>query len=132
MPYRHALPSTSSIVLIPLGVRPPVPQRSSVWIHGDLDARNLLVRKGRVCAVIDFGCLGVGDPACDIQVAWKMLTAEARDIFRATLSVDGATWARGRGWALSQAVGIFTYYTMETNPALVLEGQRWLAELLTP
>ena len=101
-----------------------------VWIHGDLDSRNLLVREGRLSAVIDFGCLGVGDPACDVMVAWKLLSTETRDIFRAELSVDEATWARGRGWALSQALGALAYYTLETNPVLVGEAHRWMAEVL--
>jgi aminoglycoside phosphotransferase (APT) family kinase protein len=102
-----------------------------VWIHGDLDARNLLVHDGRLSAVIDWGCLGVGDPACDVMVAWKMLSADTRDSFREALSVDEATWARSWGWALSQAVGALSYYTLETNPELVREGERWLAEILT-
>ena len=79
---------------------------------------------------IDFGCLGVGDPACDVMVAWKVLTADTRGIFRAELRVVDATWARGRGWALSQALIALGYYTRETNPVLVGEGQRWLAQVL--
>jgi aminoglycoside phosphotransferase (APT) family kinase protein len=101
-----------------------------VWIHGDLDARNLLVESGRLSGVIDWGCLGVGDPACDVMVAWKVLSPEARAVFRDALSVDDATWARARGWALSQAVGALSYYTMETNPALVVEARKWLREAL--
>lgn len=68
-----------------------------VWIHGDLDARNMLVELGRLSAVLDFGTMAVGDPACDVMVAWKMLPAETRDVFRTELSVDDATWARARG-----------------------------------
>jgi aminoglycoside phosphotransferase (APT) family kinase protein len=105
-------------------------QRSPVWIHGDLDSRNLLIDRGRLAAVIDFGCLGVGDPACDVMVAWKLLSADARDAFRAALSVDEASWARARGWALSQALIALAYYTMETNSTLVVEARRWLAEVL--
>jgi aminoglycoside phosphotransferase (APT) family kinase protein len=105
-------------------------ERAPVWIHGDLDSRNLLVDQGRLSAVIDFGCLGVGDPACDVMVAWKCLSADARDIFRTALSVDEATWMRGRGWALSQALNALAYYTMETNAVLVHEARRWLAEVL--
>jgi aminoglycoside phosphotransferase (APT) family kinase protein len=104
-------------------------ERAPVWVHGDLDRRNLLVEQGRVAAVLDFGSLGVGDPACDVMVAWKILSAETRDILRAALSVDDATWARGRGWALSQALGALSYYTLETNAVLVREARRWLAEL---
>lgn len=101
-----------------------------VWIHGDLDPRNLLVEHGRLSAVIDWGCLGVGDPACDVMVAWKVLSGGSREVFRAELGVDESTWARARGWALSQALIALSYYTMETNPVLVLEARRWLAEVL--
>jgi aminoglycoside phosphotransferase (APT) family kinase protein len=110
-------------------LRAPEWQRPLVWIHGDLDARNLLVENGRLSAVIDFGGLGVGDPACDVMVAWKVLCAETRDSFRIALSVDEATWARSRGWALSQAAIALAYYTEETNPVLVGEARRWLAEI---
>ncbi len=111
-------------------LRAPEWARPPVWIHGDLDSRNLLVERGRLSAVIDFGCLGVGDPACEVMVAWKMLTADTRDIFRAELSVDEATWARSRGWALSQALIALSYYTLETYPVLVREAERWMAEVL--
>jgi aminoglycoside phosphotransferase (APT) family kinase protein len=107
----------------------PAWERPGVWIHGDLDARNVLVRDGSITAVVDWGSLGVGDPACEVMVAWKLVPAEARDAFRETLGVDDATWARARGWALSQAVGALGYYTDETNPVLVAEARRWLAEL---
>lgn len=108
----------------------PAWQHAPVWIHGDLDPRNLLVEQGRLSAVIDFGCLGVGDPACDVSAVWKVLSANTRDIFRAALSVDDATWARSRGWALSQALMALPYYTLETNPVLVREARRWLVEVL--
>jgi aminoglycoside phosphotransferase (APT) family kinase protein len=111
-------------------LRAPEWERSPVWIHGDLDARNFLVRRGGLAAVIDFGSVGVGDPACDVMVAWKVLSSDTRGMFRDALSVDDATWARGHGWALSQAVMAMSYYTMETNPGLVLEARRWLAAVL--
>jgi aminoglycoside phosphotransferase (APT) family kinase protein len=105
--------------------------RPGVWIHGDLDARNLLADEGRLSAVVDWGSLGVGDPACDVMAAWKALTREGRDAFRTALAVDDATWQRARGWALSQALGALSYYTLETNEVLVREARRWLAEVLT-
>ena len=105
--------------------------RPPVWHHGDLDVRNLLVTEGRLSGVIDFGCLGVGDPACDVAVAWKVLPAEERRRFREALSVDDATWTRARGWVVSQAVNALSYYTLETNRVLVLEARRWLGEVLT-
>jgi aminoglycoside phosphotransferase (APT) family kinase protein len=111
-------------------LRAPDWNRPPVWIHGDLDARNVLVENGRLSAVIDFGSLGVGDPATDVMVAWKLFSGESRDLFRNALSVDDATWARARGWALSQALIALAYYTMETNPQLVREAQSWLAEVL--
>ncbi len=101
-----------------------------VWIHGDLDARNLLVDGGRLSGVLDFGTAAVGDPACDVMVTWKMLPAANRGDLRAALSVDDATWARARGWVVSQALIALAYYTMDTNPVLVLECRRWLAEAL--
>lgn len=108
----------------------PAWDRPAVWIHGDLDSRNLLVRDGGLSAVLDFGCLGAGDPACDAMVAWKLLDEESRAIFRSALSIDDATWTRARGWAASQAVVALAYYTLETNPVLVMEARRWLRELL--
>ena len=70
-------------------------------VYGDLQSGNLLAVQGRLSGVIDFGCLCVGDPACDVMAAWSFLSAETRDTFRAALQIDDATWARGRGWALS-------------------------------
>lgn len=102
-----------------------------VWHHGDLDARNWLVRDGRICAVIDWGSMGVGDPACDVMVAWKLHSLEARDAFREALPTDGATWERARGWAVSQAVAALSYYTPETNPTLYREAESWLELVLS-
>jgi aminoglycoside phosphotransferase (APT) family kinase protein len=111
-------------------LRAPGREGPPVWVHGDLDPRNLLTRQGRLAAVVDFGCVGVGDPACDVAVVWKVLSPETRDSFRGALSVDQATWARARGWAVSQALGALAYYTPATNPTLVAEARRWLAEAL--
>lgn len=71
-----------------------------VWLHGDVAASNLLVRDGRLHAVIDFGCSAVGDPACDLVIAWTFFSGESREAFRAAHPADDATWARARGWAL--------------------------------
>jgi aminoglycoside phosphotransferase (APT) family kinase protein len=121
---REALPIWEEALAAPCWSGPPV------WIHGDLDARNLLVSNGRVSGVVDFGGLGVGDPACDVMAAWKLLSSEGRKRFRQALDVDDATWSRARGWALTTAVNALTYYTDETNPLLVREARSWLAELL--
>lgn len=100
-----------------------------VWLHGDLQSGNLLVSAGRLRAVIDFGCLGIGDPACDLAVAWNLLPAASREVFRTTLAVDAATWARGRGWALSVALIALPYY-WETNPFLAGSARYTLGEVL--
>lgn len=79
-------------------------QKSPVWVHGDISPNNLLVKKGKLIAVIDFGGLGIGDPACDFAIAWTFFTKESRAIFYKTLAVDEATWERSRGWALWKAL----------------------------
>ncbi|WP_340646430.1 aminoglycoside phosphotransferase family protein [Phenylobacterium sp.] len=75
-----------------------------VWLHGDVAAGNLLVKDGALSAVIDFGILGVGDPACDLAIAWTLLHGEARAAFREALPLDAATWARARGWTIWKAL----------------------------
>lgn len=102
-----------------------------VWHHGDLDARNWLVRNERVTGVIDWGTTGIGDPACDVMVAWKLHSPAARDAFREYLPTDDATWARARGWVVSQAVGVLAYYTPENNPVLYQEAKSWLDLVLS-
>jgi aminoglycoside phosphotransferase (APT) family kinase protein len=101
-----------------------------IWHHGDLDVRNWLVRDGRISAVIDWGSMGVGDPACDVMVAWKLHSAEARDAFREALPTDDATWERARGWVVSQAVAALAYYTPDNNPTLYREAESWLELVL--
>jgi aminoglycoside phosphotransferase (APT) family kinase protein len=91
------------------------------WFHGDVAQGNLLLNAGQLTAVIDFGTCGVGDPACDLAIAWTLLTAEGRQAFRNRLNVDQATWTRGRGWALwktlatcSQALNNEPFQTLNT------------------
>ncbi len=100
-----------------------------VWTHGDLLPANLLIQQRRLSAVIDFGLMGIGDPACDLIPAWSLLTSESRALFRETLGVDDATWMRGRGWALSIALIIIPYYK-NTNPGLVAVANRIINEIL--
>jgi aminoglycoside phosphotransferase (APT) family kinase protein len=99
------------------------------WIHGDLQGGNLLARGGRLSAVIDFGCLSTGDPACDLQAAWNFFEPESRHIFRSALQVDDAAWDRGRGWALSVAVIALPYYE-RTNPILASISRYALDQLI--
>ncbi|MHA4775911.1 aminoglycoside phosphotransferase family protein [Streptomyces sp. MSC1_001] len=100
-----------------------------VWVHGDLLPGNLLGRDGRLSAVIDFGGLGTGDPACDMMPAWTVLTAGTRPLFREAARADDETWARGRGWAL--AWGLVTeHYYRDTNPVLAAVARRTRTEAL--
>jgi aminoglycoside phosphotransferase (APT) family kinase protein len=95
-------------------------QRNPVWVHGDISAGNLLVKDDTLCAVIDFGGLAIGDPACDLAIAWTLFEGESRDVFRATLPLDEGTWARGRAWTLWKALIIAAGLT-KTN---AIEGTR--------
>ncbi|WP_202387307.1 phosphotransferase [Nocardioides flavescens] len=100
-----------------------------VWIHGDLLDGNLLVRDGRLSAVIDFGFLAVADPAPDVVPAWTLFDAEARRAYRAALDVDDATWARARAWAMLPALAGAEYYATSA-PAFAARSRRHLDALL--
>ena len=100
-----------------------------VWVHGDLLPGNVLVVDGRLSAIIDFGGLNVGDPACDLQPAWNVFAGASRTRFRTELEVDDASWLRGRGWALSQAVNALPYY-WDTNPGMIRQASHALAQVL--
>lgn len=99
------------------------------WVHSDLMPSNLLVADGRLTAVLDFSTAGIGDPACDLIPAWNLLPPAARDIFRGGTEVDDATWARGRGWALSMAVIQLPYY-QSTNPIISANARHVIREVL--
>jgi aminoglycoside phosphotransferase (APT) family kinase protein len=100
-----------------------------VWLHGDVAAGNLLVRDGRLAAVIDFGSSGVGDPACDVVIAWTLLHGESRDAFRSGLGVDPGTWSRGRGWALWKAL-IMLVDQIESDPEAAAVSRRVIDRVL--
>jgi aminoglycoside phosphotransferase (APT) family kinase protein len=107
----------------------PAWEGPEVWVHGDLLPGNLLVVDGRLSAVIDFGGLNVGDPACDLQPAWNIFAGDSRRRFRAELEVDDASWLRGRGWVLNQAAMGLAYY-WDTNPGMIRQTSHALAQLL--
>ncbi len=100
-----------------------------VWFHGDVASGNLLVKDGRLGAVIDFGTSGVGDPACDLAIAWTLFGGESREAFRAALRPAGATWARGRGWTLWKGL-ITLAERIDTNPVMATEARRVIDEVL--
>jgi aminoglycoside phosphotransferase (APT) family kinase protein len=99
------------------------------WIHADLLRPNLLVDRGRIGAVIDFGSVGAGDPASDVIAAWSVFGRAGRATYRAALDVDDATWSRARGIALHQAAMIIPYYAT-TNPGFVTLAKRTVEEIL--
>jgi aminoglycoside phosphotransferase (APT) family kinase protein len=119
---RPALEVWEAAVAEPAWTGPPV------WMHGDLHPANLLVSNGELTGVIDFGLMGVGDPACDLMVAWTYLSTRARQLFRDALAVDDPTWARGRGWALH--LGLMAAAYSADNPVLSSIGQRTIAAVL--
>jgi aminoglycoside phosphotransferase (APT) family kinase protein len=99
------------------------------WLHGDLHPANILVDAGRISAVIDFGDITAGDPATDLSVAWMLLAAREREVFRRAYGkADDDTWARARGWALSLAL-VFVTFSAD-NPVMAAIGERTLRELL--
>ena len=100
-----------------------------VWFHGDVASRNLLVEEGRLSAIIDFGTSGVGDPACDLAIAWTLFRSESREACRKALQPDDATWARGRGWALWKALITLAGY-LRTDPEKAGEARLVIDEVL--
>ncbi|MFE9451005.1 aminoglycoside phosphotransferase family protein [Streptomyces sp. NPDC006739] len=104
--------------------------RDPVWIHGDLAAANLLMRNGRIGAVIDFGTLAVADPAVDLFPAWTFLPAEAREVFREAVEMDEATWARGRGWALAGSLPVPDDPYFRDHPARTTAALGHLEQIL--
>jgi aminoglycoside phosphotransferase (APT) family kinase protein len=100
-----------------------------VWVHGDLAPGNLLVWDRRLGGVIDFGQTCVGDPACDLTIAWTFFDGESRATFRAGLTLDAGTWARGRGWALWKALIVFAGLS-GANPAGAHACQRIIGDVI--
>lgn len=103
--------------------------RPPVWFHGDFHTGNLLTVGGRLSAVIDFGGLGIGDPACDLTIAFTLMSAGSRTAFRAVLGVDDATWTRGRGWALATGLNAYASYAA-VNPRVAAQTTRQITEAL--
>jgi aminoglycoside phosphotransferase (APT) family kinase protein len=100
------------------------------WFHGDVAEGNLLLDEGQLTAVIDFGTCGVGDPACDLAIAWTLLTADGRQAFREQLSAGEAEWARGRGWALWKTLATCAH-TLGDNDEEAVSARRVLGEIFS-
>lgn len=103
----------------------PRQDAADVWLHADLMPGNLLARDGRLAGVIDLEDARVGDPAVDLMPAWNLMTPGARETYRRALAVDDATWERGRGWAIVQAIAALPYYA-GTNPVMADTARRTL------
>lgn len=99
-----------------------------VLVHGDLIPGNLLLRAGRLSAIIDWSA-GVGDPACDLIAAWYLFPPEVRREFRTLMGSDDAMWARGRGFALSKAIIALPYY-QESNPVMASNSRHVIGQVL--
>ncbi|WP_407566659.1 aminoglycoside phosphotransferase family protein [Streptomyces sp. 184] len=117
-------------------LRAPAHTGPPVWLHADLSPGNILVTDdGRLGGVIDFGCMGLGEPAVDLIAAWNLFTGPAREAFRAAVAGGGgagdeeAAWARGRGWALSISLIQLPYYR-HTNPVMVASSRFVIDQVL--
>ncbi|WP_377267022.1 aminoglycoside phosphotransferase family protein [Peterkaempfera sp. SMS 1(5)a] len=100
-----------------------------VWFHGDIASGNLLVLDGGLTAVIDFGTSGVGDPACDLVIAWQLFSGESREAFRKAVGQDDGTWARARGWALWKSLLVLSE-CIDTDPQRAAVNRHVIAEVL--
>ena len=100
-----------------------------VWVHGDIAPGNILIKNGKLCAVIDFGILGVGDPSCDAAMAWTFFDDSSRKTFKNALNFDEETWNRARGWALWKA--LITYnYNKQSNKNIADESFNIIKEII--
>jgi aminoglycoside phosphotransferase (APT) family kinase protein len=104
-------------------------QGPPVWVHGDVAASNLLVKEGRLTAVIDFGCMGVGDPSCDLTIAYTFLDRASRSAFRDEIALDASTWERARGWAVWKALITLAKHG-DTNPREAKKALQIIREVL--
>jgi len=126
---RNAIDSDAALAAWETALEAPAWEGTFVWVHTDLLRPNVLVRSGSLAAVIDFGGVGIGDPAADVIAAWSVFGPVGRAAFRRALDVDDGTWRRARGYALHQAAMIIPYYA-ETNPEFVALAERTIDQIL--
>lgn len=93
--------------------------KKPLWVHGDLSAENILIHHKKLVAIIDFGCMAIGDPACDLVIAWTLLKNESRNIFKDQICLDSDTWTRARGWALWKALITLASFHDKTQPKAI-------------
>jgi aminoglycoside phosphotransferase (APT) family kinase protein len=103
--------------------------KAPVWVHGDFAASNILVQNGKLSGIIDFGGMGVGDPACDLVITWTFLKGKSREIFIEEMSLDADTWLRAKAWALWKATYELCSSQDRTN-AYALKQEQVIRELL--
>ena len=104
------------------------PWNHGVWVHGDLIPGNLLVDHDRLSAVIDWGALNAGDPACDLQPGWNIFAWDSRTLFLSELGADDDAYLRGRGLTLYRAITGLYYW--DTNPGMIRQASHALAQVL--
>jgi aminoglycoside phosphotransferase (APT) family kinase protein len=98
-------------------------QHDPVWVHGDIHAANILVQDGVATAVIDFGLMSIGDPACDLAVAWSFIPQEFRQHFLDAAGLDEAAKQRGKGWALYFGAIALSYYRGKNSTLAAIATQ---------
>lgn len=103
-------------------------QKPPVWIHGDLAIGNMLLNHGKLSAIIDFGGMALGDPACDLVIAWTYLKNPACEIFIKEMALDADTWCRARAWALWKATYELCQIDNKASPES-LEQKRIIEEV---
>jgi aminoglycoside phosphotransferase (APT) family kinase protein len=126
---RDVIDSDAAMAAWEQALQAPAWEGTAAWIHADLLRPNVLVHGGRMSAVIDFGSLGVGDPAADLIAAWSIFGQAGREAYRAALDPGDGSWDRARGVALHQAANIIPYYA-ESNPGFVALAKRTIEEIL--
>lgn len=126
---QDAFPASALTELWDAALAVPGWELPPVWFHGDFHAGNLVAVDGRIGAVIDFGALGIGNPACDIAIAFGFMSPRIRSVFCDAMGVDDATWTRARGWAVAGGLNAYTSYGA-TNPGLAKRTKREVMDAL--
>jgi len=113
----------------------PDPPGPRLWVHGDLHPLNVLLDGGSLAAVIDWGDITAGDPACDLAIAWLGFDADAAAALRAaydagaTHHLDLATlWLRAQAWALHLTMVMLD--SSDDHPELAAVGRHGLMRML--